>query len=116
MTPEQARDLFSAAHESDLSEEERRAFDAALAADAALADEYQRFVRFMEETRRGALRRTPVPNLLPKVQERIRKRSRGRFFRDRFAERGGQQFMLPMLAGAAMLVMLAALWVMSSYL
>jgi len=116
MTPDQARDLFSAAHEAELSEEERRAFDAALTADAALADEYARFHSFLLSTKRAVTPPASVPNLLPKVQARIRKRSRGRFYRDRFAERGGLQAMLPMLAGALMLVLLGALWLLSSYL
>lgn len=116
MTPEQARDLFSAAHEGELTEQEQRELDAVLQSDPALADEYARFVKLLSATQLSAARVTPVPNLLPKVQARIRKRSRGRFYRDRFSERGGQQMLLPMLAGALMLVMLATLWMMSSYL
>ncbi len=116
MTPEQARDLFSAAHEGDLDAREREAFDATLVADPALSSEYARFVKLLAATQLSVARDTPVPNLLPKVQARIRKRSRGRFYRDRFSERGGQQMLLPMMAGALMLMMLAAMWLMSSHL
>lgn len=116
MTSDEARDLFSAAVEGELSDEERTAFDAALSADPALAAAYARFGELMSATRLVAARDTPVPNLLPKVQARIRKRSRGRFYRDRYSERGGTQTMLPMLAGGVMLLMLAALWLMAQHL
>lgn len=116
MTSDQARDLFSAAHESELTDDERRAFDAALAADPALSDEYARFQSVLHATQRAVTPPSNVPNLLPKVQARIRKRSRGRFYRDRFAERGGLQTMLPLLAGVVMLVLLGALWVMAQHL
>ncbi len=116
MTSDEARDLFSAAHEGELSDDERAAFDAALALDASLGDEYARFAKMMSATQQVALRDTPTPNLLPKVQARIRKRSRGRFYRDRFAERGNTQTLLPMLAGGVMLLILGALWVMAQHL
>jgi anti-sigma factor RsiW len=116
MTSEQARDQFSAALEADLTADDRQAFDAALAADPALADEYARFQRLLSVAKLAVTPPSSVPNLLPKVQARIRKRSRGRFYRDRFSERGGLQAMLPMVAGAVMLVVLAALWMLSSYL
>lgn len=116
MTSDEARDLFSAAHEGELKDDERAAFEATLASDEALADEYARFVKLLSATQLVAMRDTPAPNLLPKVQARIRKRSRGRFYRDRFSERGTHQTMLPMLAGGVMLLILGALWVMAQHL
>ena len=117
MTADQARDLFSAAHDAELSDDERQAFDAALAADAALADEYARFVNVLASTHAFAnARPLRTPNLLPKVQERIRKRTRGRYYGDRLSERSGGPFLLPMVAGAMVLILLAALWLMWSYL
>lgn len=116
MTSDQARDLFSAAHEAELTDDEQHAFDAALSADPDLADEYARFQKFLAATKRAVTPPASVPNLLPQVQARIRKRSRGRFYRDRFSERGGMQTLLPMVAGALMLVMLGALWLLSTYL
>lgn len=116
MTSDEARDQFSPAHDGELSDEERRAFDATLAADAALSAEFKRFVAMMHATRQVAARHSPAPNLLPKVQARIRKRSRGRFYRDRYSERSGLHTMLPLLAGGVMLLLLGALWLMAQHL
>lgn len=109
MTPEQARETFSAARDGELDATTRAEFEAALAADPALAQEYDSFVAFY-----AALRKAPgdtaAPDLLPGVQRRLRARSRGRFYRDRFAERTGMRWQ-PLLALAiAMLVGLAVAW------
>ena len=52
-----------------------------------------------------------VPDLLSGVQDRLRERSRGRFYRDRFSKnaRRGPPFVL--LVGLVMLVTLAVAWV-----
>lgn len=115
MTPEQARERFSDALERELSVQEQAEFDAALAADAGLAAEYRRFAEMMDATRALSRSTPPTPNLLPKIQARIRKRSRGRYYRDRFAEKGHQN-MIPVLAGAVMLLILAAAWWMAQFL
>ena len=51
-----------------------------------------------------------VPDLLHGVQRRIRERSRGRFYRDRFAQRKSSMGWTPLLLAAVMLVVLAAAW------
>jgi hypothetical protein len=59
MNPDRARDLFSAYRESELAGPLREAFEAALAADRALHDEYRSFDEAL--TAFEALRSEPVP-------------------------------------------------------
>jgi anti-sigma factor RsiW len=114
MSPEQARALFSDAHEGELDEATRAALDAALSLDSALADEYAAFGRMLALTRgQLPLPGSPdgtEPNLLPGVQRALRLRSRGRFYADRFAERQGASRLTPWLISAALLVLLGALF------
>jgi len=103
VTADEARELFSEAYDGALSAEQKAAFEAALAADAALRAEYAILCRTLEaahaltgdpelreaealqawEAEDGDLE---VPDLLSGVQAKIRERSGGRFYRDRFAE------------------------------
>jgi len=114
MTRDEARDLFSAAWDDELGEA-RAPFDALLAADPALREEYEAFTQLLRATQ--ALARdggpleaggAPTPDLLSGVQRKLRARSGGRFYRDRFSERSTRGMSLPVLAVAAMLVLLAA--------
>lgn len=90
MTADEARDLFSEAFEGDLDEAQQEAFDAALAADEELRLEYEEFVdTFALVSKMGEPESIEVPNLLPKIQDRIRRRSRGRYYRDQFSRRAG---------------------------
>lgn len=112
MTPEEAREAFSAALDGELDAATRAQFEATLANDVVLAQEYQSFVGFC-----AALRKPPadahdaVPDLLPGVQRRLRARSRGRFYRDRFAERVGMRWQPVLALAIVMLVGLALAWV-----
>ena len=81
-----ARDLFSEAFEDELDPALRARFDAALAADATLREEYEAFVALFAGAR--SLAAEPAPDLLPSVQRKLRERSRGRYYRARFAELG----------------------------
>lgn len=112
MNSNEARDLFSEAFEGDLDEERRGAFDQALADDDELSAEYEDFVEtFQMMGRLAAPESVQAPNLLPRIQERIRRRSGGRYYRDRFAKRTtGPGFMMPLIAAIAVLVVLGIAW------
>lgn len=93
-SPDEIRDLFSAALEGELAEADKSEFEAALAADAELKDEYEAFRAMLRGT--AALAFTTEaetdekePELLRGVQERLNKRSKGRFYRDRFSRNAG---------------------------
>ena len=110
MTPAEARELFSAAFERELDAAQQQAFDAALAADAQLAREYQAFTAMLELARGSGADTAPdepVPDLLPGVQQRLRARSRGRFYADRFSERLGSGLLQPLPLALIMLGLLA---------
>jgi anti-sigma factor RsiW len=113
MSSDEARDLFSDALEGTLDPERRRAFDQALAEDAALREEWEAFCAVMRAVASlGAEdEAAPAPDLLPKVQSKLRRRSRGRFYRDRFAEGAGQRLALPLLAAIMVALLLASAWV-----
>lgn len=109
MTSDEARDLFSEALEGDLDEAQQEEFDAALAADEELRVEYDGFVdTFALVSKMGEPEAIEVPNLLPKIQDRIRRRSRGRYYRDQFSRRAGPSWMLPLVAVVAVILVLGA--------
>jgi anti-sigma factor RsiW len=110
MTAEQARELFSAAFEHELDESQASAFAAALAQDPELAREYDAFVATFELARQEPPGASPGPNLLPGVQRRLRARSRGRFYGDRFAERLGSGLLQPLPLALLMLGLVAVAW------
>lgn len=93
-TADEIRDLFSAALEGELGEADKKEFDAALAADAELKGEYDAFRTLFRGT--AAIAETTdaeadlkEPELLRGVQERLHRRSKGRYYRDRFARDSG---------------------------
>lgn len=86
MTPDEARDLFSAAHDRELTSDVKRAFDVLLSEDVELAAEYAAFCQVLSS---ASAPLTDAPNLLPGVQKKLRSRSRGKFYRDAFSEHAG---------------------------
>ena len=114
MSPEEARALFSDAHDGELDAATRAALDAALAGDATLAEEYAAFGRMLalarEQPPLPAALDGREPDLLPAVQRALRVRSRGRFYADRFSERQGATRLTPWLVPLALLVLLGALF------
>jgi anti-sigma-K factor RskA len=110
LTPDAARALFQRALDDDLSLEERAALDQALASDSALAAELGALRKVVAATSALASA-TPQVDLLSSVQQKLRTRSGGRFYRDRFAEKQGQRSALTWVLGASFLVLLATvLW------
>ena len=112
MTSDEARELFSAAHDGEIDAETKRAFELALAADAELEAEWKEFTELLREARAIAEEdeETDAPDLLGGVQARLRVRSRGRFYRDRFASDASGKTMLPILLGVVMLLVIAIAW------
>src|SRR5262245_15084522 len=92
MTPEELESSFSAAYDGTLDEAEQRELDAALLADPQLAQRYAEFCRMLDHVKglgRHDPADVPTPDLLGGVQKRLRDKSAGRFYADRFAERSG---------------------------
>ncbi|MFI5305768.1 MAG: anti-sigma factor family protein [Polyangiales bacterium] len=110
MTPTEARELFSAALDGELDDARARELRACLAADPELQREYAAFEATLALVRKPAGKQAPAPDLLAGVQERLRNRSRGRFYNDRFAQRRGRGLALPLLLGVVMLGLLALAW------
>jgi len=107
LSPEEARERFSDAVDDTLPPEERAAFEATLAARGDLAEEYAAFRRTVEAARRLGRAPVPLPRgrwgrgagdrasvLLPGVQRKLRRRSRGRFYRDGFSQAAGGRGLL----------------------
>lgn len=110
MTSEQARELFSAAYDAELDAHTRADFEAALARDGALAAEYAEFRTLLKAAAEEPASSPPAPDLLAGVQRRLRTRSRGRYYGDRFAERAGLGLRSPLLLAAIMLVLAGLAW------
>lgn len=114
MTSDEARDLFPDALDGTLSAAQQQAFDAAVAADPELHTEWTELRDLMSETAAIAeadAAVAPSVDLLRGVQTKLRRRSRGRFYRDRFSRdvgRGAQ--MWPLVAASVMLLVLATAW------
>jgi anti-sigma factor RsiW len=115
VTPSEARDLFSAAYEAELDTQQRAAFDALIADDAALASEYAEFCETLRDAKNELLGTAPLPDILPNVQRALRVKSRGRFYGDKFAERAGLGGFGPLLLGALTVGVLVLLWLSLSY-
>jgi len=110
MTSQQARELFSAAYDTELDPNTQAAFDAALASDPELAAEFAEFRLLLRAAAEDPQPPVPAPNLLPGVQRRLRARSRGRYYGDRFSERTGLGLRSPFLLAVAMLALAGLAW------
>lgn len=117
LTSDQARDQFSAAYDNEWSAAERAAFEDALAKDAELRAEYEEFVQLIRAT--SALsdeaEELKTPDLVAGVQARLRARSGGRFFRDRFSEKSGPRGLMPILLLSVMLFVVLLAWTMMQF-
>jgi hypothetical protein len=116
VTSNEARERFDAAYDGNLRGEDRAAFDAALAADEALREEYDELCALLDEANRDEPAAPEAePELLHGVQSRLRARSRGRFYRDRFAERAGPRAFAPLVIAAVMLLVVGIAWLSLYY-
>jgi anti-sigma factor RsiW len=113
MNAEDAESLFSAAYDGELSPAELREFERALNEQPALAQRYREF-RLTIQTLKLAEESMPAPDLLAGVQRRLRLKSGGRFYRDRFAERAGRGRQQLFILWASALV-LVTLWLMFAF-
>lgn len=112
MSPEEARGRFSEAYEGSLKDAERVAFERALGADETLRADYESFRRAVDGTRAlgrhaGSRRSRDV---LGGVQRKLRERSGGRYYRDRFAERAGLRRQWPLWVATATLMAIGLVW------
>jgi anti-sigma factor RsiW len=110
MTADQARALFDAALDGELSDASRAEFEAALAADPVLRGEYDQHRAVLSAA--GELGRVSHVDLLAGVQHKLRARSGGKFYRDRFAERRGTTSgsLGMIMAASACVVLSVLLW------
>jgi anti-sigma factor RsiW len=111
---EDAEALFSAAYDGELPPAELREFERVLQEHPNLAQRYREFCLTIQ-TLKLADESMPAPDLLAGVQRRLRLKSGGRFYRDRFAERAGrgrQQLFILLWLSALVLV---TLWAVFAY-
>lgn len=116
MTPDEAREAFDDAFEGELDQATRAAFDAALATDADLRVEWDAFMQTMRLVRGVGLdvdqatEKATAEPLLREVQLKLRTRSRGRFYRDRFSTIRRQELVLPIALAVIACLLLAVAW------
>ena len=113
LTADEARDLFSDAYDGELSGAQQAAFEAALEADPALYAEWEDFRDLLRGTHAlgaGPLEGEPEVDLLGGIQTKLRTRSRGRYYRDRFSARSGPSVVTPLLLALIMLTLLGVAW------
>jgi anti-sigma factor RsiW len=110
MTSEEARSHFGAAYDGALEADDHEAFERALAADPSLAEAYARYKDTLQVVARLDGAAPDTPDVLSGVQAKLRVRSGGRFYRDRFSRRAGLGWNLPVIVAAALLVLLAIGW------
>ena len=119
MTPDEAKELFSAAYDGELDAATQQAFEAALAADPMLGQQYAELSATLAAAAASSGKEeaaADTPDLLAGVQARLRTRSRGRFYADRFAERGGKGLLSPFALAVIMAGLCALAWFAFSYL
>jgi len=107
VTSDEARELFSAAYDAQLTPDEQQAFDRLLEAAPELAREYAEFCATLAAVRTDA---PAPPDLLIGVQTRLRNASGGRYYKDRFAQRSGVARLPPWLVMIALSVLLSLAW------
>jgi anti-sigma factor RsiW len=112
MTSEQARAVFDAAVDGELEEPLRDEFEAALAGDEALRADFERHRALFGARAKAREDWSAVPSvdLLAGVQHKLRARSGGRFYRDRFAEQRHLRGLGVMSVLSAAFLIAVALW------
>lgn len=117
MTRDEAEDLFSEAWEGTLSEVQQQTFDNVLEQDLELRTKYERFCALFQDVGAAAsapdgVDKGPEPprDVLPAVQETLFRRSRGRYYRDRFSRGAGKELWMATSAAGLILLLVAAIW------
>lgn len=112
MNRHEAEALFSEAFEGQLEPDQQRRFDAALKDDAQLRTAFEDFSQFFSAARQAgeSAPDREAPDLLGGVQDRLFQRSRGRFYRDRFARHAGRGVWLAAVAMAVVLIVAGLTW------
>jgi len=122
MTPEQIESSFSAAYDGTLDVDAQREFDAALLADPQLAQRYAEFCRLLAQVKQLGQHHedadvdVPTPDLLGGVQKRLRDKSAGRFYADRFSERTGWGVKRLLISTFLVALSLTLIWLLSTLL
>jgi anti-sigma factor RsiW len=122
MTPEQLESSFSAAYDGTLDVEAQREFDAALLADPQLAQRYAEFCRLLAHVKELGQQHddadvdVPTPDLLGGIQKRLREKSAGRFYADRFSERAGWGAKRLLISTFLVALSLTLIWLVSTLL
>jgi anti-sigma factor RsiW len=124
LTTTDARDLFSAAFDGDLDDADQAAFEHALTSDPTLARDYDAFCDTMTAALVDAAPEQvapagdthAAPDLLPGIQQRLRARSGGRFYADRFAEKTVKGLSGPLALSLIMLGVCAVAWLAFQYI
>jgi anti-sigma factor RsiW len=114
MTADEARALFDAAIDGELDPGTQRDFEQSLMRDDALRGEYEKQRALLAETRRLA-QASPKVDLLQGVQEKLRARSGGRFYRDEFAQRVGRSRTVVSMMVLSAVVLIACLALVAIY-
>ncbi|HEY6878555.1 MAG TPA: hypothetical protein VI299_11080 [Polyangiales bacterium] len=107
MTRAEARAMFDAAMEGELDGNTRSEFERALAEDEELRAEFERHRALFGQPWQSD---EPKVDLLSGVQHKLRARSGGRFYRDRFAERRHLRGLNVMVLASALILIAVALW------
>jgi anti-sigma factor RsiW len=115
MNANAARALFERALDGELERDDREAFEGALRADAELREEYA-VLESLRQTTRALSQKEALPSvdLLAGVQQKLRARSGGKFYRDRFAERRGLGGLTWMLVLSCLVLLSIASWLVFS--
>jgi hypothetical protein len=113
MTADEGRDLFDAAYDGELDAETSAEFEILLANDGNVRAEYESYRVAMARTR--TLKTAPPVDLLSGVQDKLRARSGGRFYKDRFSTRRGRSPQLTLMLVLSGLVLLACALFAASY-
>jgi anti-sigma factor RsiW len=107
MTSAEARAVFDAAVDGELDDDAKGAFERALAGDPELRADFERHRSLFGQ--RWDREQVDV-DLLAGVQHKLRARSGGRFYRDRFAERSHLRGLNVMVLLSAVILIAVALW------
>jgi hypothetical protein len=109
MTSEAARALFERALDGTLDANVQADFERTLAEDPTLSEEFAGLAS-LRRAARELSGQAPSVDLLGGVQAKLRARSGGKFYRDRFAERRDSGSVTWMLALASLVLIAVAGW------